>query len=103
MKSHISGQGVYSSYQKKQALQAIRQQQKEAEEYNQKRNAKVLKIVVILICWVLRKRYHYTVKTLQSIINEVYAIIQEADKKTGIDWTKGVEFWADYMGLNIWD
>lgn len=103
MKSHISGQGVYSSYQKKQALQAIRQQQKEAEEYNQKRNAKVLKIVVILICWVLRKRYRYTVKTLQSIINEVYSIIQEADKKKGIDWTKGVEFWADYMGLNIWD
>lgn len=56
-------------------------------------------ILMTCFCYVLHKRYHYKISTLQSIIDEVGAMILNADKNT--DWAKGLQFWRDKVGLKI--
>lgn len=95
MKSHISDYRYvpFSSAQRKKL------KEQEERERNQ-RNSEVLKIVLIMFCYVLHKRYRFTPKTLQSIINETYQLIYDA-KNSGVDWTVGVNFWANRRGLKL--
>lgn len=70
------------------------QRQKEKEQ-----TSKVIAIILTCFCYVLHKRYRWTTKTLQSLVNEVGDMIIKADKN--IDWSKGLQFWRDRMGLKI--
>lgn len=84
---------------------SAKQRKKLEEQEKQKtlqRNSEVLKVVLTLFCYVLHKRYHWTTKTLQSIIDETYTLIYEArETSNGKDWTVGVDFWAKRMGLKL--
>lgn len=67
----------------------------------QERNAQAEAVAIIMtcFCYVLYKRYHYKISTLQSIVNEVGAMIVNADKD--IDWALGLKFWRERVGLKM--
>ena len=79
----------------------IEYEQKMLQKQQKDRNSHVLKVVIAMFCWVLHKRYRFTRKTLQSIIDEVFNEIQRADKECDKNWVVGVDFWADHMGLDF--
>lgn len=58
-----------------------------------------INIVMTCFCYVLYKRYHYKISTLQQIVNEVGKLIVTADKE--VDWSQGLRFWRDSMGLKM--
>lgn len=95
MKSHVTDYKYipFSSAQRKQVKAKEKQEQAQ-------RNSEVLKVVLTLLCYVLHKRYRFTTKTLQSIIDETYQLIYDA-QNSGVDWTVGVNFWANSRGLKL--
>lgn len=95
MKSHVTDYKYtpFSSTQRKKLRE-------EAKREQTQRNSEVLKVVLTLFCYVLHKRYRFTPKTLQSIIDETYQLIYDA-QNSGVDWTVGVNFWANSRGLKL--
>lgn len=70
------------------------QRQREVE-----RGAEAVSIIMTCFCYVLHKRYHYKISTLQQVVNEVGKMITTADKD--VDWAQALRFWRDRVGLKL--
>lgn len=106
MRAHIpiDAPMAYNSYKKKQVEKLIKDKEREEERYRKEKNEEVVQIILTVFCYVLHKRYRWSGKTLQKIINETYTTIIQYDREhtaSGKDWVTGVRFWGRKMGLRF--